>query len=112
MNLRQLFLQHLAQTSAFPLALEIERAEGMHLHDVEGKAYLDLIAGIGVSSLGHRHPAVVQAVKDQLDRYLHTLVYGEFILAPQVRLAELLAQNLPDPLDSVYFVNSGTEATE
>ncbi|NBC07609.1 MAG: aminotransferase class III-fold pyridoxal phosphate-dependent enzyme [Bacteroidetes bacterium] len=112
MNLRQLFLQHLAQTSAFPLALEIERAEGMHLHDVEGKAYLDLIAGIGVSSLGHRHPAVVQAVKDQLDRYLHTLVYGEFILAPQVRLAELLAQNLPGPLDSVYFVNSGTEATE
>lgn len=112
MNLRQLFLQHLAQTSAFPLALEIERAEGMHLHDVEGKAYLDLIAGIGVSSLGHRHPAVIEAVKDQLDRYLHTLVYGEFILAPQVRLAELLAQNLPDPLDSVYFVNSGTEATE
>ena len=112
MNLRQLFLQHLAQTSAFPLALEIERAEGMYLYDTAGKAYLDLIAGIGVSGLGHRNPAVVQAAKEQLDKYLHTLVYGEFILAPQVRLAELLAQNLPDPLDSVYYVNSGTEATE
>jgi acetylornithine/succinyldiaminopimelate/putrescine aminotransferase len=112
MNLRQLFLQHLAQTSPAPLALEIERAEGMYLYDAEGKAYLDLIAGIGVSSLGHRHTAVVDAVKAQLDQYLHTLVYGEYVLAPQVKLASLLAQQLPDPLESVYFVNSGTEATE
>ena len=111
-NLRQLFLQHVAQTSPSPLMLEVERAEGMYLYDPEGKAYLDLIAGIGVSGLGHRHPAVVGAAKAQLDKYLHTLVYGEFVLAPQVQLAELLARCLPDPLDSVYFVNSGTEATE
>ncbi len=111
-NLRQLFLQHLAQTSPSPLMLEIERAEGMYLYNPEGKAYLDLIAGIGVSGLGHRHPAVIEAVKAQLDKYLHTLVYGEFVLAPQVRLAELLTQSLPEPLDSVYFVNSGAEATE
>ncbi|MCB0588018.1 MAG: aspartate aminotransferase family protein [Phaeodactylibacter sp.] len=111
-NLRQLFLQHVAQTSPSPLMLEVERAEGMYLYSPEGKAYLDLIAGIGVSCLGHRHPAVVEAVKAQLDKYLHTLVYGEFVLAPQVQLAELLARCLPDPLYSVYFVNSGTEATE
>lgn len=112
MNLRQLFLQHVAQTSAFPLMLEVETAEGMYLYSKDGKRYLDLIAGIGVSCLGHRHPAVVDAAKAQLDRYLHTLVYGEFVLAPQVQLAELLAQQLPDPLESVYFVNSGTEAAE
>ncbi len=109
---RQLFLQHLAQTSDFPLMLEIERAEGMHLYDTEGKAYLDLIAGIGVSSLGHRHPRVVEAVKQQLDRHLHTLVYGEFVLAPQVALAQKLAARLPESLQAVYFVNSGAEATE
>ncbi len=112
MNQRQLFLQHLAQTSDAPLALEIERAEGMYLYDVQGKSYLDLIAGIGVSSLGHRHPNVIEAVKNQLDKYLHTMVYGEFILSPQVQLAQLLAAHLPAPLDSVYLVNSGTEATE
>lgn len=111
-NLRQLFLQHVAQTSSTPLLLEIERADGMYLYDPEGKPYLDLIAGIGVSSLGHRHPAVVAAVKAQLDKYLHTIVYGEFVMAPQVRLAQLMADHLPAPLDSVYFVNSGTEATE
>ena len=111
-NLRQLFLQHVAQTSETPLMLEIARAEGMYLYDPTGKAYLDLIAGIGVSSLGHRHPAVVQAAKEQLDKYLHTIVYGEFVLAPQIQLAQLMAEQLPDPLDSVYFVNSGTEATE
>lgn len=92
--------------------LEIERAEGMYLYGSKGESYMDLIAGIGVSSLGHRHPRVIEAVKTQLDRYLHTLVYGEFVLAPQVELAALLAEHLPDPLDSVYFVNSGTEATE
>ncbi len=112
MNQRQLFLQHLAQTSDAPLALEIERAEGMYLYDVQGKSYLDLIAGIGVSSLGHRHPNVIEAVKNQLDKYLHTMVYGEFILTPQVQLAQLLSAHLPAPLDSVYLVNSGTEATE
>ncbi len=112
MNLRQLFLQHVAQTSDAPLALEIERAEGMYLYDTSGNAYLDLIAGIGVSSLGHRHPNVIEAVKNQLDKYLHTMVYGEFILSPQVQLATLLVENLPSQLNSVYFTNSGTEATE
>jgi len=111
-NIRQLFLQHIAQTSPSPLMLEIERAEGMYLYSPDGRQYLDLIAGIGVSCLGHRHPAVIEAVKAQLDKYLHTLVYGEFVLAPQVQLAELLACNLPGSLDSVYFVNSGTEAAE
>ena len=111
-NLRQLFLKHLAQTSEFPLMLEIESAEGIYLYDINGKAYIDLISGIGVSGLGHRHPRVVNAVKDQLDKYLHTLVYGEFVLSPQIKLATLLAENLPDPLDSVYFVNSGSEACE
>lgn len=111
-SLRQLFLRHIAQTSDAPLQLEISRAEGMYLYDPQGKAYLDLIAGIGVSGLGHCHPRVVAAVKEQVDRYLHTMVYGEFVLAPQVRLAQLMTQHLPQSLNSVYFVNSGTEATE
>ena len=111
-SLRQLFLQHLAQTSEFPLMLEIESSEGIYLYDKNGKAYIDLISGIAVSSLGHRHPRVVKAAKEQLDKYLHTLVYGEYVLSPQVELATLLADHLPEPLDSVYFVNSGSEATE
>ncbi|MEM1322614.1 MAG: aspartate aminotransferase family protein [Bacteroidota bacterium] len=111
-TIRQLFLQHLAQTSEFPLMLEVQRAEGIYLYDQEDRAHIDLIAGIGVSCLGHRHPAVVEAAKAQLDRYLHTMVYGEYVLAPQVELTELLAKQLPDPLDSVYLVNSGSEATE
>lgn len=109
--MRQQFLRHVAQTSPAPLGLEIERAEGCWLYDTSGKKYLDLIAGIGPSVLGHRHPAVQAAVEKQLDAYWHTLVYGEFVLSPQVELATLLAKNLPG-LDSVYFVNSGTEATE
>ncbi len=112
MNLRQVFLQHVAQTSDAPLLLEIARAEGVYLYDTSGKAYLDLIAGIGVSGLGHRHPRVIAAIKDQLDKYLHTMVYGEFILSPQVQLAQLLTDHLPAQLNSVYFTNSGTEATE
>ena len=111
MNLRTLFLQHLAQTSPAPLALEIARAQGCFLYDKKKKPYLDLIAGIGVSGLGHRHPKVEAAVQKQLKQYWHTLVYGEYILTPQVRLAALLAENLAG-LDSVYFVNSGAEATE
>ncbi len=93
------------------MAIEVESAQGSYLYDKNGKKYLDLIAGIGVSALGHRHPRVQAAVTAQLDRYWHTLVYGEFVLSPQVELATLLAQNLPG-LDSVYFTNSGTEATE
>ncbi|MBP6811634.1 MAG: aspartate aminotransferase family protein [Saprospiraceae bacterium] len=110
-NLRSLFYHHVAQTSPAPLALEIERAEGCWLYGANGERWLDLIAGIGPSVLGHRHPRVQSGVQQQLDAYWHTLVYGEFVLSPQVRLAQLLAENLPG-LDSVYFTNSGTEATE
>ncbi|MCC7244800.1 MAG: aspartate aminotransferase family protein [Saprospiraceae bacterium] len=110
--LRHYFFQHIAQTSHAPMALQIEKAHGLYLYDREGKAYLDLISGIGPSVLGHRHPYVQQAVEQQLNRYWHTLVYGEFVLAPQVQLATLLSDNLPAPLDSVYLVNSGAEATE
>jgi acetylornithine/succinyldiaminopimelate/putrescine aminotransferase len=112
MHPRQLFLEHVAQTSPFPLSLEIERAQGMYLYDTSGKAYMDLISGIGVSCLGHRHPAVVKAIHQQTDKYLHTMVYGEFVLSPQVNLARRLSALLPKNLQSVYFVNSGTEATE
>jgi acetylornithine/succinyldiaminopimelate/putrescine aminotransferase len=109
---RQLFLRHVAQTSDAPMMLEIDRAEGCFLYDTEGSSYLDLIAGISVSVLGHRHPNVQKAVENQLNKYWHTLVYGEFVLSPQVELATLLAKHLPDNLEAVYFTNSGTEATE
>lgn len=111
-NLRQVFLSHLAQTSEFPMLLEIERGAGIYLYDPQGKAYLDLIAGIGVSALGHCHPEVVAAIRDQSERYLHTMVYGEYLLSPQVNLAKALTDLLPNSLNSVYLVNSGTEATE
>lgn len=110
--MNQLFHRHLAQTSPNPLGLEIGKAEGAYLYDTADKPYLDLIGGISVANTGHRHPAVVQAIKDQLDRYLHVMVYGEFILSPQVRYATLLAAHLPQSLDTIYFTNSGTEATE
>lgn len=109
---RQLFLHHVAQTSNAPLALEIESAEGMFLKTVDNEQVMDLIAGISVSVLGHRPPSVQKAVELQLNKYWHTLVYGEFILAPQVQLATLLTKLLPPSLNSVYFTNSGTEATE
>ena len=109
---RQLFLRHLAQTSDAPLALEIEKAEGLYLYDTEGTKYIDLISGISVSNLGHRHPNVMRAIAEQSEKYLHTLVYGEFVLSPQVKIAKKLAELLPDNLDCAYFVNSGTEATE
>jgi acetylornithine/N-succinyldiaminopimelate aminotransferase len=109
---RQLFLRHQAQTSEFPLLLEIERAEGVYMYTPEGRPILDLISGIGVSNVGHRHPRVLQAIQDQLDKYLHLMVYGELVQAPPARLAHALAATLPPPLDTVYFTNSGTEAIE
>src|SRR5688572_9592150 len=96
---RQLFLQNLAQTSPSPLMLEIVRAEGNYLFDSDGKKYLDLISGISVSNIGHRHPNVVAAIKDQVDKYLHLMVYGEYIQSPQVKLAAKLAEVIP-PFDS------------
>jgi acetylornithine/succinyldiaminopimelate/putrescine aminotransferase len=112
MNQRELFYKHLGQTSPSPIALEIVRAEGLYLYDVSGKKYLDAIGGISVCNTGHRHPDVVKAIRDQADRYLHILVYGELIQSPQVEYAHLLASNLPENLQSVFFTNSGTEATE
>ena len=109
---RQLFLHHLAQTSPSPLLLEITSAEGIYMIDVEGKKYIDLISGIGVSNVGHRHPKVLEATKNQLDKHMHVMVYGEFVQSPQVQLAEALSSTLPDQLNSVYLVNSGSEAIE
>jgi acetylornithine/N-succinyldiaminopimelate aminotransferase len=109
---RQLFLQHNAQTTLEPLLLEFVKASGMYLYDVEGKKYMDLIAGIGVSNVGHCHPAVVEAVKNQAERYMHIMVYGEFVQSPQVDFAKALADILPPSLNCTYFVNSGSEAVE
>ena len=112
LSTRQLFLLNTAQTSSFPRLLEIERAEGMFLYDAAGKKYMDLVSGFAVSNTGHRHPEVVKAIKDQVDKYLHLTVYGEYIQSPQVKFAEKLVSVLPTLLNSVYFVNSGAEATE
>ncbi len=109
---RQLFLNYLAQTSDFPLMLEIERAEGIHLFDGEGKKYIDLISGIGVSNVGHCHPKVVEAVTRQAATYMHLMVYGEFVQSPQTQLAKALVDTLPGSLNNVYLVNSGSEAIE
>ena len=109
---RQLFLRHQAQTSDFPLLLEIERAEGVYMYGPQEERYLDLISGIGVSNVGHRHPRVLQAIQDQLDKYLHLMVYGEVVQAPPALLAQALHATLPAHLDNVYFTNSGTEAVE
>src|SRR5450759_1968822 len=109
---RQLFLQHLGQTSVAPMMLEIVRAEGIYMFGPDGKKYIDLISGVSVSNTGHCHPKVVEAVKKQADLYMHLMVYGEFIQSPQVKYAERLAGILPPSLNSCYFVNSGSEAVE
>jgi acetylornithine/succinyldiaminopimelate/putrescine aminotransferase len=111
-TLRQLFLANNAQTTNFPLLLEFERAEGVYIYNSDGKAYIDLISGIGVSNLGHSNPHVVNAIKQQLDKYMHLMVYGEYVQTPQVRFAEKLVSILPPILQSVYFTNSGAEAVE
>ena len=112
LTLRQLFLTNNAQTTHFPLLLEFNRADGVFIYDEAGKAYTDLISGIGVSNLGHGNPKVVQAIKDQVDKYMHLMVYGEYVQTPQVRFAEKLVSILPQTLNSVYFTSSGTEAVE
>jgi acetylornithine/N-succinyldiaminopimelate aminotransferase len=109
---KQLFLLNTAQTSDFPRLLEVEKAEGCYIIDSTGKKYLDLVSGFAVSNLGHRHPNVIDAIKKQLDKYLHVTVYGEYIQAPQVLFAQKLSSVLPENLSSVYFTNSGAEATE
>lgn len=110
---RQLFLNHLAQTSDAPLLIEIERAAGVFMYgSKDRKQYMDLISGIGVSNIGHCHPKVVQAIQEQSQKYMHLMVYGEFVQSPQVILATKLIETLPPSLDAVYLVNSGSEATE
>jgi acetylornithine/succinyldiaminopimelate/putrescine aminotransferase len=104
--------KYLAPTSPHPLTVEVDRAEGIFLWDIDGKRYFDLISGIAVCNIGHRHPAVIKAIKQQVDKYLHVIPYGEFIQEPQVKLAEALNDMLPEGLDSSYFVNSGAEAVE
>lgn len=112
LNQRQLFLRHVAQTSDAPLLIEIERADGVTLYGPNQKEYLDLISGISVSSLGHGNKKVIEAIQQQSEKYLHLMVYGELVQAPQVDLAKKLSDLLPSPLESVYFVNSGSEAIE
>jgi acetylornithine/N-succinyldiaminopimelate aminotransferase len=112
LSLRTLFLRHVAQTSPTPPMLEPERAEGVFIYDTSGKRYFDFISGISVCNTGHRHPQVVQAIREQSEKYFHVMVYGEFVQAPQVKLASRLAEILPKPIDSIYFVNSGAEAAE
>ena len=109
---RQLFLKYLGQTSPSPLLLEVVKAEGVFMYGPSGEKYLDLISGVSVSNTGHRHPRVVNAIREQLDAYMHLMVYGEMIQSPQVKYAELLAKHLPPSLSSTYFVNSGSEAVE
>lgn len=112
MNTRQLFLSHVAQTSPAPIGIEMVKANGIYLYDVEGKQYIDGISGFSVANIGHSNPTVVQAVQEQAHQYMHLIVYGEFIQQPQVAYAKLLTDYLPASLNCVYFTNSGAEATE
>ena len=112
MNNRQLFLQHLAQTSSEPIGIEMVKAGGIHLWDINGKKYVDLISGFSVCNIGHSDPKVVKAVQAQVAEYMHLIVYGEFIESPQTAYAKLLTDHLPSSLNCVYFTNSGAEATE
>lgn len=109
---KETFLHHLAQTSPYPFLIPIERAEGIYLYGPDGKSYMDMISGIGVSAIGHRHPHVIKAIKDQLDKHLHVMVYGEYIQSTPNALAKKLASLLPPQLNCCYYVNSGTEANE
>jgi acetylornithine/N-succinyldiaminopimelate aminotransferase len=109
---RQLFLNHIGQVSPTPIALEIEKARGIYLYDRNEKSYIDFISGISVSNVGHCHPNVVKAIQDQSEKFMHLMVYGEYIQSPQIQLAKALTDLLPDHLNSVFYTNSGTEATE
>ncbi|WCO00751.1 aspartate aminotransferase family protein [Psychroserpens ponticola] len=106
------FLKYQAQTTPHPLAMTISHAEGSYIYDTNNKAHLDFAAGVSACSLGHKHPKVIKAIKNQLDKYLHVMVYGEYIQEPAVDLAKLLAKHLPKPLETTYLTNSGTEAIE
>jgi len=109
---QEAFLKYLAATSPNPLMIEIEKAEGVYLYGPDGKKYIDLISGVSVANTGHRHPKIVEAIKQQTDKYLHVMAYGEYIQSPVNEYARNLVQHLPENLNNVYFVNSGTEANE
>jgi len=109
---KDIFKKHQAQTFPFPSCLEIESAKGSYIYDVNGKVYLDFVAGVSANTLGHSNPIITNAVKEQLEKYTHVMVYGEYVQSPQYKLAQLLADNLPESLSTTYFVNSGTEAIE
>ena len=106
------FHKYQAQTTPHPLGMEISHAEGSYIYDIQGKEHLDFVAGVSACSLGHRHPKVIEAIKTQLDKYLHVMVYGEYAQEPAVQLTRLLAEYLPKPLESTYLTNSGTEAID
>ncbi len=106
------FFTYQAQTTPHPLAMEVSHAEGSYIYDTNNKAYLDFVAGVSACSLGHKHPRVVKAIKDQLDKYLHVMVYGEYVQKTAVEFTKLLASQLPNPLEKTYLTNSGTEAIE
>ena len=106
------FYKHQTQTTPHPLAMEISHAKGSYIYDTLGIAHLDFVAGVSACSLGHSHPSVVKAVTEQTQKYMHVMVYGEYIQSPAVALTKLLAKHLPDPLETTYLVNSGTEAIE
>ena len=109
---QEVFLNNLAQTSPFPFLIPIERAEGVYMYSPDGKRYTDLISGIAVSAIGHRHPKVIRAIQQQLDKHLHVMVFGEYIQSASNQLAQRLTEHLPENLNCSFFVNSGTEANE
>ena len=111
-NAKDIFRLHQAQTFPFPSCLEIQSAKGSYIKDINGKQYLDFVAGVSACTLGHSNPIIIGAVKKQLDKYTHVMVYGEYVQSPQYKLAKLLADNLPENLSTTYFTNSGTEAIE
>ncbi len=111
-NAKDIFKKHQAQTFPFPSCLEVESARGSNIYDVNGKQYLDFVAGVSANTLGHSNPIIINAVNEQLDKYTHVMVYGEYVQSPQYNLAKLLADNLPENLSTTYFTNSGTEAIE
>ena len=109
---KEAFFKYQAQTTPHPLAMEISHAEGSYIFDRNKKAYLDFVAGVSACSLGHRHPKVIKAIQDQLDKYMHVMVYGEYIQKPALELTELLAKHYPEKIDKTYLTNSGTEASD
>lgn len=112
MNAKDIFLSNQGQTSPFPFLIEVESAEGIYIYDKSGKRYIDLISGVAVNNIGHRHPKVIEAIKNQIDKHLHVMVYGEFVQDSQVQFAKEITSVLPASLNCVYAVNSGTEANE